>query len=385
MLPIFHFAAVFFALLAAGGLGYLALSVWCEGRYLRRLRRAAPLPDFTPPVSILKPLRGCDRRMYESFRSHCLQDYPQFEIIFGVSDADDEAVSEVARLRREFPACDIKLVVCPEILGSNRKVSNLVQMYAAARYDHVLINDSDILVEPDYLRRVLAPLSDDAVGMVTALYRASCGRAWAARVESVGIATDFVGGVLCAVELDGALRFGLGSTLACSRRALDAIGGLAPLVDYLADDNELGRRIAEAGFKVALASSVVSTHLPDYGWRAMFEHQLRWARTVRDARRWGYVGLLFTFALPWALLAAVCAGGALWSLALLLAVAVVRFASAALLAGPILADRRTLHDLWLVPLRDCVALALWLASFAGNSIVWRGERFRLDHGRLVRR
>ena len=149
--------------------------------------------------------------------------------------------------------------------------------------------------------------------MVTCLYRAEAGRSLASRMEAVTIATDFAGGVLCAVELEGGLHFGLGSTLAFPRAAAEAIGGLEALVEYLADDHELGRMIADAGYKVVLSEVVVETFLPEYGWRAMFEHQLRWARTVRDLRKWGYVGVLLTFGLPWAMAAAVCAGGATWS------------------------------------------------------------------------
>ena len=197
-------------------------------------------------------------------------------------------------------------------------------------------------------------------------------------MEAVTIATDFAGGVLCAVELEGGLHFGLGSTLAFPRAAAEAIGGLEALVEYLADDHELGRMIAEAGYKVVLSEVVVETFLPEYGWRAMFEHQLRWARTVRDLRKWGYVGVLLTFGLPWAMAAAVCAGGAAWSLALLAAVAVARFASGYLLCGLILNDRQTLGDLWLIPARDVVGVAIWFASFGGDTIVWRGESFHLE-------
>jgi ceramide glucosyltransferase len=407
-----HLVAYVFALLAMCGLGYLLLSLWSEWRFLgwrARRRRAARLGaagGYTPPISILKPLRGTDRQMYESFRSHCLQDYPQYEIVFGVNDAGDEAVAEVERLRREFPGHDIRLMVCAEPLGSNRKVSNLAQMMKEAKYNHIVVNDSDIRVERDYLRRIVAPMeeslrdtrvamggngptegppvADAQVGMVTALYRAEAGRSLASRMEAVTIATDFAGGVLCAMELEGGLHFGLGSTLAFTRAAAEAIGGLEALVDYLADDHELGKMIAAAGYKVALSEVVVETFLPEYGWRAMFEHQLRWARTVRDLRKWGYVGVLLTFGLPWAMAAALCANGAAWSLGLLAAVAVARFASGYLLCGPILDDRQTLRDLWLIPARDVVGVAVWFASFGGDTIVWRGERFHLKDGRLKR-
>ncbi len=390
-----HLAAYLFALLALCGLGYLGLSLWSEWRFLRRRalgRRGAARRQaaggYTPPVSILKPLRGSDRQMFESFRSHCLQDYPQYEIIFGVNHASDEAVAEVERLQREFPEHDIRLIVCPDGHGANRKVGNLAQMLRLAKYGHIVINDSDIRVERDYLRRVVAPMEDARVGMVTALYRAeaghSAGQNMASRMEAVTIATDFAGGVLCAMEMEGGLHFGLGSTLAFPRAAAEAIGGLEKLMDYLADDHELGRMIWEAGYEVVLCDAVVETFLPEYSFGAMFEHQLRWARTIRDLRKWGYIGVLLTFGLPWAMAAALCAGGAAWSLALLGAVAAARFASGYVLCGPILKDRQTLRDLWLIPARDVVGVAIWFASFGGNTIVWRGERFHLKDGRLTR-
>jgi ceramide glucosyltransferase len=383
---VLHFAAYFFALLALCGLGYLGLSLWSEWRFLmgRRAARRRPVGEFTPPVSILKPLRGSDRQMYESFRSHCVQEYPEYEIIFGVNHASDEAVVEVERLRREFPERDIRLVVCTEVQGANRKVSNLAQMMREAKYPHILINDSDIRVGRDYLRQVVAPMEDERVGLVTALYRAEAGRSIASRMEAITIATDFAGGVLCAMELEGGLHFGLGSTLAFPKAAVEAIGGLARLADHLADDHELGKMISEAGYKVALSDAVVETSLPDYDFGAMFDHQLRWARTVRDLRKFGYVGVLLTFGLPWAMAAALCAGGAAWSLTLLAAVAVARFASGTVLCGTILDDRQTIRDLWLIPVRDVVGVAVWFASFGGDTIVWRGEKFHLKDGRLTR-
>jgi ceramide glucosyltransferase len=377
-----QYAAWLFALLAACGLGYLGLSLWSEMRWLSEPRPAPA--DFTPPVSILKPLRGTDRQMYEGFRSHCLQDYPDYEILFGVSRADDEAIAEVERLQREFPERRIRLLLCTEELGSNRKVSTLVQMLRHAAHDYILINDSDIRVAPDYLRRIVAPMHDPQVGLVTTLYRAGSGGSLASRVEAITIATDFAGGVLCARQMEGGLHFGLGSTLAFPRAACQSIGGLEALVDHLADDHELGKMIAAKGYRCILSDVVVETFLPGYGWRAMIQHQLRWARTVRDLRKWGYLGVLMTFALPWTLLAALCASGSAWSLALLGVVAAARFASAALLAGPILHDRHALADLWLVPLRDIISLAIWFASFAGDTILWRGERFHLKDGRLTK-
>jgi ceramide glucosyltransferase len=400
----------FFAALAACGLGYQFLVIAGIVKFCRlpRLRpgsngatQAWDDPE-TPPISILKPLRGADPRMYEAFRSHCLQDYPRFEIIFGVADANDPAVAHVERLQREFRSRRIHLMVCPELLGTNRKVSTLAQLLPQARYDLLLINDSDILVPPDYLRQIAASFASRSVaggrtGMVTALYRAagslnkpttgllgtpSSVSTLASRLEALTIATDFAGGVLSAYALEGRLTFGLGSTLAVRREALEAIGGLHPLLDCLADDYELGNRISRVGFDVVLAPVVVETALPGASFREMFRHQLRWSRTIRDRRPRGYIGLGVTHVVPWALLACFCSGLAGWSLGLLAATALLRFGVAAALCTSVLHDEAADLDLWLLPLRDVVALLVWTTGFAGNTIEWRGERFRLRAGKL---
>jgi len=372
------------ALVAAGlaicGMGFYLLCLWSAGRFQRDGQN--PRPACTPPVTILKPLRGLDPQMYESFRSHCVQDYPEYEIIFGVSEADDPAIAAVEQLMREFPRCKIRLLVCPEVLGNNRKTSNLVQMLAFARYDHLLINDSDILVAPDYLRRVMAPFARPEVGMVTCPYRGIAANTLGSRLESIGISTDFIAGVLAARQIEGGIHFALGSTLAMSRAALEAIGGLRPLVDYLADDFELGYRIAKSGYEVVLAEIVVETHLPAYSFREFFDHQLRWARSTRDSRRLGYLGLLLTFGLPWAIFAVLFAPLSWWSWTILAAAAALRAAVALKVGEGVVQDKAVRRNLWLLPLRDLVAFWVWFASFADNKVHWRGDVFILERGKI---
>ena len=265
---------------------YYLVCLWSAAKFLRERKAGgeACTPDL-PPISILKPLKGTDPEIDESFRSHCLQDYPQYELIFGVSDPDDPAIESVKELQRKFPGRRIQLVVSPKILGANVKVSTLAQMLAEARYDYLIVNDSDIRVQPDYLRRVTAPLADLRVGMVTCLYRGVAGATLGSRLEALGISTDFCASVLAARQLEGGIRFGLGSSLAFRRAELEKIGGFASFVDYLADDYELGRRMAGLGLKVELSDVVVETYLPAYSLGEFFAHQLRWARGVRDARR----------------------------------------------------------------------------------------------------
>jgi ceramide glucosyltransferase len=374
---------------------YYLICLWSAAAFLRgrKADRACP-PELVegsvrptqdlPPVSILKPLKGTDPDIYESFRSHCLQDYPEYEIIFGVSDPDDPAVASVQQLQREFPNHAIGMVVSPKKLGPNVKVSNLEQMLQVARYQHLLVNDSDIRVERDYLRRVIVPLRDERVGMVTCLYRGIAAFTIGSQLESLGISTDFCPGVLVARQLEGGLRFGLGSTLAFRRTDLEKIGGFRAIVDFLADDYELGRRIANLGLRIVLSEVVVETHLPAYDLRGFLSHQLRWARGVRDSRFGGYIGLASTYGLMWALLVLIASRAAPWSWAVLGATALLRLAMALIVGKSVLQDTHLLKNLGLLPVRDLIAVAVWIASFAGHTVTWRGDRFELKNGRLIR-
>ena len=365
---------------------YYLFCLWSAVSFLRG-RKAGGSPRPTqglPPVSILKPLKGIDPDIYESFRSHCRQDYSEYEIIFGVSDAADPAVAAVRRLQEEFPRHTIRLVVCPNQLGANVKVSTLEQMLPAARYAYLIVNDSDIQVEADYLRRVMGPLTDGGIGMVTCLYRGVAAPTLGSRLESLGISTDFCAGVLVARQLEGGVRFGLGSTLAFRHRDLERIGGFRSLVDFLADDYELGRRIAGLGLEVVLSDVVVETHLPNYDLTGFLAHQIRWARGVRDSRKRGYVGLASTFGLTWALVNLILSHAEPRSWAVLGGVALLRLAVALTVAKGVLQDRTLLKNLCLVPVRDLVAVLVWLASFAGHTVTWRGDRFELKNGRLMR-
>ena len=354
-----------------------------------------------PPVSILKPLRGLDPRMYTGFASHCTQDYPgDFELIFGVGSLDDPAVAEVGRLRVEYPQVPIRLVECLERLGPNGKLSSLAQMLPYAAHEHVIVNDSDILVAPDYLTRIVTPFlhgrivegssagetssptGKRPVGLVTAPYLGRAEATLPSRLEALGISTDFMPGVLAARSLEGGLRFGLGSTLATTKTALASIGGFESLVDQLADDYELGARLYRAGYRVELAAAVVATSVPAYTLRGFADHQLRWSRSTRDSRRAGYLGLLFTFTVPWALATVIASGGALWSLSLLSLALLARVAVALTIGVGLLGDGQVLRDLPWLPLRDCLGLFFWAWSYASDVVVWRGEHFHLRRGTL---
>jgi ceramide glucosyltransferase len=373
--------AAFCSLLALAGSAYFTLCIWAVRRFQGKWRTTVRA-DFAPPVSLLKSLRGLDPHMYAAFRSHCLQDYGEYELLFGVSDPGDPALKLVERLQQEFPKRAVRVVPCPMSLGLNGKVSTLAQMLPQARYEHILINDSDIVAGRDYLRRVMSAFAGEQVGMVTTLYRGLAGATLPSKLEALGLSSDFMGGVLVAREMEGGVRFALGATIATTKSVLHEIGGLEALVDHLGDDYELGARTAAAGYKVELADAVVETALPDYSWREFWAHQMRWARNVKDRRRAQYFGLIVTFGLAWGVLAVLAAPWAWWTWAALGVIGVVRAAAAIAIGRGVLADPNVLRDLWLLPLRDFLALAVWLASFAGNKIEWRGLKFKVRDGKL---
>jgi ceramide glucosyltransferase len=380
-------------LLTVAGIAYMMLALWGARDFVRSLRRGRATAVAAPPVTLLKPLKGIDPRMYDGLASHCRQAYAgAVELVFGVHRLDDPAVAEVARLKVEFPGIAIKLVECRERLGTSGKVSNLVQMLAHASYEHVIINDSDIFVSPHYLTGVMrgfaAGEAEKPVGMVTAPYLGRTGAGgrektlWA-RLEALGISTDFMPGVLTARKLESGIRFGMGSTLAMTRTALSAAGGLEPLVEYLADDYEMGKRIAHAGFGVELCGEIVETTVPGYGLGGFWDHQMRWARSTRDSRKLGYIGLGLTYCVPWALVTVLASGGALWSVTLLTLASLARIAVALTVGVGLLRDDQVLRDLWLLPVRDAFGLLFWVWSFAGDTVVWRGDEFRLRDGRIT--
>jgi ceramide glucosyltransferase len=383
--------------LAVAGMAYFLATIIAARIFLHD--RRSPKTAFAPDVTILKSLKGLDPGMMDAFRSHCTQNYAgEFDLLFGVSSMDDPAVAAVKQLQGEFPKRSIQLIECPQKLGTNGKVSTLAQLVTHVRHDFLLINDSDITVSTRYLERVMccfAPVAQDAaepeVGLVTTLYRGkahksdSRGGGPPSRLEALGIATEFMPGVLLSKMIEGGLHYGLGSTLAVRRESLDKIGGLLPLVDYLADDYELGARVASAGYRIEVSAEVVETAIPAYAWRGFFEHQLRWLRTVRCSRPAGYVGLVVTHGIGWALVNVLASGLSPLSLWLLALSFFLRLAQAMTVGAAVLADHDVLPNLWLLPLRDVIAMALWVSGFASDTIVWRGERFTLKDGKLAPR
>jgi ceramide glucosyltransferase len=339
------------------------------------LPRGDVVPGPRPPVSILKPMYGADAHLYEALRSHALQEYSQFEILFGVRSLDDPAVPVIEQLCEEFPALDVRLIVATT-QTPNGKVGTLIDLAAQARHSIFVVNDGDIIVPRRWLREVVGPLANLRIGVVTCLYRA-LGHTLPARFEALGIATDFAPSALVAPFV-GISEFGLGSTLAFRRADLDAIGGFASIAPYLADDYQLGAQIHRLGRRNVMSRVVVETHLGAATWRDAWEHQVRWARTIRLSRA-AYAGLPITHAMLWALVAAACGA---WHLAISLFV--LRMIVAIAAGWFALRSKDVLIFCWLIPFRDLWGTAVWAAGLFGNTVRWRDRVLTLDKlGRIT--
>jgi ceramide glucosyltransferase len=370
-------------LAAMAPMAFYLFSAWAAWRFFRvsRHRTVSPTSDVTPGVSILKPLKGLDRGAYENFASFCRQDYPQYEILFAVSDEDDPAVPEVRRLMHDFPESSVRLVVGGETKGTNNKVGKLCRLAEEARYPLLAITDSDVRVAPDYLRKVAAQFGDPNVGAVTALYRAIEAPSFGAIMDAMG-SLSFSGSALAARSLEG-LKFTMGSTAAIPRERLAAIGGFAPLLDMHSDDYELGRRIAEKGYRVELAEDPVDMEFPSESLRDYLRHELRWLVGLRHIRPGGHFGLLMTQGVAWSTAAAILAPSWTASAAWILAYLSARLFSGYVVGVWGLGDPVVRRKLWLLPLHDLFWFFLWLRSFAINRIEWRGLVFTLEKGRMI--
>jgi ceramide glucosyltransferase len=356
-------------LLVACGAIYNLLAI--AGALAFRRRRA--VPNYRPPISILKPVRGRDAGFYEAIRSHATQDYPDFEFLFGVADQTDPAVADIGRLQQEFPALTIRIIRTRNN-APNGKVGSLEILAAEARHEVLFVNDGDIVAPPGYFADVVGLLEDPNVGLVTGLYRAK-GQSFAAQAEALGIVTEFVPSVLVARLLSSS-GFALGATMAFRKSTLAEIGGFAAIRDYLADDYQLGARISALNKRIAMANPVVVTNLGPGSWSDVWKHQVRWSRTIRVSRPAGYLGYLVTLATFWCVVAALTGH---WQVAV--AGEAIRLAAAAA-AMAATGDNNYLR-LALVPFRDLFGFAVWCAGMAGDTVEWRGLRFHLQRdGRI---
>ncbi len=361
---------------------YYFLVLYSSWRFFRR--RSKPVEKrsgFTPAVSILKPVRGSDADAYENFASFCRQDYPDYELVFCLGSPDDEIVPVLEKLRIDFPQIPIRVLFGSLRIATNDKVAKLARLTEEAKYEYLVISDSDVRVRPDYLRSVIAPLAEQEIGAVTCLYVSTGEKSFVDKLQTIGMISDFYPALFVAKELDG-VRFALGPSIATTRTRLNQFGGYEKIKNQPADDLLVGRLIAENGYKVELSEYTIET-VADYQSFPEFWHKrMRWLVVMRHMRPKGHFGLLFTQGLPW-LLVGVAAHPTLTTAAILVLTYLVLRLGTIWLVG-IRGLRRPLWKLMpLVIVWDLLGFCLWLASFARNTVRWRGGDYYIRDGNLV--
>jgi ceramide glucosyltransferase len=372
-----------FFLIAAIPFIYYLIAIYSAGHFFRvSAKQDSSSSGFTPPVSILKPVRGLDPDVYENFASFCVQDYPEYEIVFCVGDRTDPVLRVIEQIIHDVPACKIRVLFGSGRVATNDKVAKLARLTSEARYEHLVINESDVRAEPGYLRTVVAPLSDPSIGAVTCFYAPIEEKTLVQHLQSAGMLSDFYAGLLVAWQLDG-VKFALGPTIATTRTRLAGFGGYQAIENRPADDLLVGRLIAEQGYEVKLLSYSVLT-VADYdSMRDLFNKRLRWIVVMRHMRPWGHLGLIFTLGLPWALAAVAVqptlavAGGYLGTYF------VLRSAMTWLVGRWGLKHRVSWEKYALIPLWDAMATLIWLVSFTRSTIMWRGYKYFIRDGQLV--
>ena len=368
----------FYAIPAAFALLSVVLVIW-QWLAARRfpLHRRVIEPSFAPPVTLLKPLRGCDETTADSLQSWFNQYYAgPVQILFGVADVNDP-VCEIAReVVRKNPGRDVQLVICSESLGANGKISTLIQLERSAKYELLLISDADVRVPPDFLANLIAPLRNNETGLANCFYRLANPATLAMRWEAVAVNADFWSQVLQAASLKR-LGFALGAAMLVRRKALTQAGGFRSLADCLADDYQLGHRIAENGYRIALCPVVVECWDAPMNWRKVWRHQLRWARTIRVCQPLPYFFSILSNATVWPLLWLMVSLNleAIWYPAA--ACLLLRIAITQNLQHRLTQNRSLVSPFWLVPVKDLLQAVIWLGAFLGNTVEWRGQRMKL--------
>lgn len=366
---------------------FLGLVFVAVARFRRKLagkmRLVSQLPESSLPfVSVLKPLHGMEPRLRETLRSFFQQQYPGYEIVFGARSAEDPALAVVSELMKEFPQVPVKMVYSGAPEWPNAKVFSLEKMLAEAKSDYAIISDSDVTVDPDYLRNVTAPLLDAKTGLVTCVYRGVPVNGGWAVIEALGMSVDMTSGVLLADMLEG-MRFALGPTMATRKDVLAKIGGIGATADFYSDDFELGRMIAEAGYHVELSHHVIEHMVVDSKFGPSLDHQLRWMKSTRFSRPLGHVGSGLTFAVPFGIMGLVGGGlmGAAGAGLVLLIWSLLNRVMQSLTVGwLVVRDRKAVSLCWLYPVRDLFGFLLWVLSFTGGDFEWRGERYQFRKG-----
>jgi ceramide glucosyltransferase len=366
---------------------YYLLSIHCVIGYFRAARNVPKHKvPFQPPASIVKPVRGLDYEAYENFASFCRLDYPEYELLFAVSDPCDPVIPVIEKLRANFPERSIRLITNVPYVGASDKVNNLCQLAQNAKYDLLVMSDSDVRVQPDYLQQVAAPFADPEVGVVTAFYKSLSSGTLASNLDALGMYMDSAPAALVARKMEGGLGFAFGWTMATFKKHLAEIGGWEAMVNHHSEDFELGKRIALRGHRVVLMSKPVSMVFPKETLSEYFHRELRWSIALKSARPSGYRALLFTHGLPWAVIGAVVAesmGSLPLAVSFLLAYLILRVALTWLTGNWGLDDHKLSKVIALVPVRDAISFVVWLTGFFSERIVWRGLEYRLHEGQLI--
>ena len=362
---------------------YYLLAIYSSLKFFRRSRTSESNEEFTPPVSNLKPVRGLDPEAYENFASLCRQDYPEYELIFCTTDENDPSVPVIQKLMQDFPERKIRLIFSAGHKAINDKVAKLALMTAQAQYEHLVINDSDVRVAPDYFRRVVAPLRDPQVGGVTCFYVSLEDKTVTEKCQTVGMISDFYAGLLVGWNFEG-IRFALGPTMVTTKKQVEGFGGFRVLENRSADDLLFGRLIAQQGVEMRLLPYAVQC-VPDYhGLRGLMAKRIRWMTVMRQMRPWGHLGLLFTWGLPWSLLAVAILPTAATAAVYLGSYLACRIAIASVIGIYGLKQRGLWREFALIPVWDALAFWIWLVSFTRKSIMWRKVEHPLEGGQLVR-
>ena len=361
---------------------YYFLALYSSWRFFRLAKRSKPHPDYTPPVSNLKPIRGLDAEAYENFASYCTQDYPDYELLFGIGDGDEAVLEIIERLKREFPQQRIRVIHVSGHTAPNDKVVKLGRLVSEAQNEVLVFNDSDVRVRPDYLRTVVAPLRDPKVGAVTCLYVSTHEHTFIQRLQSIGMICDFYPGILVAWQLDG-VKFAFGQTIATTRKHLAGFGGYSALENRPADDLLVGRLVAQQGFEVELLPYAVETVADFRSLQEFFFKRLRWMTVMRHMRPWGHLGLIFTQGLAWSVAAFAIHPTVRIALLYLGGYLAVRVAMTWLIGVWGMEQKGIWKKMALVPFWDAWALLIWLLSFGRRSIRWRDIDYRIREGMLV--
>ena len=372
-----------FFLIAAIPFIYYLIAIYSTWRFFRVSSKQNPAASsFTPPVSILKPVRGLDPDVYDNFASFCRQDYPEYEIVFCVGDGTDPVLPVIEKVMRYFPERKIRVLFGSDRVATNDKVAKLARLASEAHYEYLVINDSDVRAEPDYLRTVVAPLADPKIGAATCFYAPTDEKTLVQHLQSVGMLSDFYAGILVAWQLDG-VKFALGPTIATTRTRLAGFGGYQAIENRPADDLLVGRLIADQGYEVKLLPYSVLT-VADYdSMRDLFNKRLRWIVVMRHMRPWGHLGLIFTVGLPWALAAVAVRPTVAVAVGYLGTYLALRSAMTWTIGSWGLKHRVSWQKYALIPLWDAMAFLIWLVSLTRTTIMWRGHKYFIRDGQLV--